>query len=92
MRKGKKALSLLICLVLLVGLFPAAALAEGTEAVPAAELIPAEAAGLAVGLALLCLGAWLAARGYGAALLTASVWLLFCQESARGLVKRRQIV
>ena len=81
MRKGKKALSLLICLVLLVGLFPAAALAEGTEA-----------AGLAVGLALLCLGAWLAARGYGAALLTASVWLLFCQESARGLVKRRQIV
>ena len=51
-----------------------------------------EAAGLAVGLALLCLGAWLAARGYGAALLTASVWLLFCQESARGLVKRRQIV
>ena len=51
-----------------------------------------EGVSLAVGCLLLALGLWLLLRGFGAAVLLAAVWLLFCQESTRGLVKKRQIV
>ena len=47
---------------------------------------------LAVGCAMLAAGIWLLLRGLGAALLLGAVWLLLCQESPRGLVKKRQIV
>ena len=87
-------------LLTLYNLLPALPLDGGRRLLHLSAAVLGDAAGrrlterlsLAVGCAMLAAGIWLLLRGLGAALLLGAVWLLLCQESPRGLVKKRQIV
>lgn len=51
-----------------------------------------DALGFVCAAALLAAGIWLMLRGRGVALVLAATWLLLYQESASGIVKRREII
>ena len=52
----------------------------------------ADVLGLAVGVLLLSAGILAMLRGHGIALALAAIWLLLYQESALGLVKKREML
>lgn len=52
----------------------------------------ADALGFACAAALLAAGIWLMLKGRGVALAVAATWLLLYQESASGIVKKREIL
>lgn len=52
----------------------------------------ADAVGFVCAAALLAAGIWLMLKGRGVALAVAATWLLLYQESASGIVKRREII
>lgn len=52
----------------------------------------ADAVGFACAAALLAAGIWLMLEGRGVALTVAATWLLLYQESASGIVKKREIL
>ncbi len=51
-----------------------------------------ELLGLFTGGTLLAVGIWLMLWDRGVALLLAAIWLLFCQENGRGIVKIREMI
>lgn len=54
--------------------------------------VVSDALGFVCAAALLAAGIWLMLRGRGVALVLAATWLLLYQESASGIVKRREII